>query len=79
MTFRYFQWFLLGVKMTIRGLKNGFKATKKDGAKKRRPKQNGAIKTQVIKRHLNSNKPPCGEYGAIRKAVQRRTPRSARL
>lgn len=46
-----------------------FAAVKKDGAWKRRPKQNGARKTKVIKRPDNSKNAERGEYGAIRKAV----------
>ena len=46
-----------------------FAVVKKDGAGKHRPKQNGAKKTQAIKRHDNSKNAECGDYGAIRKAV----------
>ena len=46
-----------------------FAVVKKDCAVKHRPKQNGARKTQGIKRPDNSKNAECGEYGAIRQAV----------
>ena len=55
-----------------------FAVVKKDGAGKRRPKQNATEKTQKKEKVQNSKfSRRAKNYGAIRQAVQRRTPRFA--